>query len=83
MESNLLRRGVDDRSDRERYGTGEKGRPRRGVGRVIKRDQVFAHLAYESVEFISGLQDWRSAHPIATFAEIEVAVDRRLDQLRA
>jgi ribosomal protein S27AE len=30
-----------------------------------------------------GLQDWRAAHPRATFAELEAEVDQRLNQLRA
>ena len=34
-------------------------------------------------EVISGLRDWRAAHPHATFAEIEAAVDERLDRVRA
>ena len=46
-------------------------------------EPLFAHLAEESAAIISELQDWRSAHPTATFAEMEVAVDQRLDQLRA
>jgi ribosomal protein S27AE len=31
----------------------------------------------------SGLADWRAAHPKATLSEIEVALDERLDRLRA
>jgi ribosomal protein S27AE len=31
----------------------------------------------------SGLADWRAAHPKATFREIEVALDERLNQVRA
>jgi hypothetical protein len=30
-----------------------------------------------------GLADWRAAHPQATFAELEAAVDQRLNRLRA
>jgi YgiT-type zinc finger domain-containing protein len=34
-------------------------------------------------EVLSGMQDWRTAHPKATFAEIETAVDERLGRMRA
>jgi hypothetical protein len=36
-----------------------------------------------SEEVLSGMQDWRAAHPRATFAEIEAEVDERLNHLRA
>jgi YgiT-type zinc finger domain-containing protein len=36
-----------------------------------------------SEEVLTGMQDWRAAHPRATFAEIEAAVDERLNGLRA
>lgn len=36
-----------------------------------------------SAEVYSGLADWRAAHPRATFAEIEAAVEERLAGLRA
>jgi YgiT-type zinc finger domain-containing protein len=36
-----------------------------------------------SEEVYSGLADWRAAHPRATFAEIEAAVEERLAGLRA
>jgi hypothetical protein len=32
---------------------------------------------------ITGMEDWRSAHPQATFAEIEAEVETRLGQVRA
>ena len=32
---------------------------------------------------LTGMQDWRAAHPRATFAEMEAAVDERLNTLRA
>ncbi|HEX2300112.1 MAG TPA: hypothetical protein VHH34_16640 [Pseudonocardiaceae bacterium] len=38
------------------------------------------HALMEDV--ITGMEDWRTAHPAATFAEIEVAVELRLGQLR-
>ena len=34
-------------------------------------------------EVLSGMADWRAAHPKATFAEIEAAVDERLAGMRA
>jgi YgiT-type zinc finger domain-containing protein len=36
-----------------------------------------------SEEVYSGMADWRAAHPRATFAEIEAAVEERLAGLRA
>jgi YgiT-type zinc finger domain-containing protein len=36
-----------------------------------------------SEEVMSGLQEWRAAHPRATFAEIEAVVDERLNRMRA
>jgi YgiT-type zinc finger domain-containing protein len=36
-----------------------------------------------SEEVYSGMADWRAAHPRATLAEIEAAVDERLAGLRA
>lgn len=34
-------------------------------------------------EVAGGLREWRAAHPRATFREIEVALDARLDRARA
>lgn len=34
-------------------------------------------------EVLSGMREWRSAHPKASFAELEVAVEERLSRLRA
>jgi YgiT-type zinc finger domain-containing protein len=34
-------------------------------------------------DVLTGMQDWRSAHPQATFRELEAAVDERLDRVRA
>jgi hypothetical protein len=36
-----------------------------------------------SEEALSGVREWREAHPNATFQEIEQAVDERLNRLRA
>ena len=46
-------------------------------------DRIFAQLAQESAEIFSGIREWRAAHPTATFAEIQTAVDERLNQVRA
>ena len=34
-------------------------------------------------EVVTGVRDWRAAHPQATFREIEAAVDERVDRMRA
>ena len=34
-------------------------------------------------EVVTGMRDWRTAHPSATFADLEVAVEQRLGVLRA
>ena len=34
-------------------------------------------------EVVTGMADWRTAHPTATFAALEVAVEARLGALRA
>ncbi len=36
-----------------------------------------------SEEVLTGMQDWRAAHPRATFAEIEAEVETQLARLRA
>jgi hypothetical protein len=42
-----------------------------------------ATWAVQIEEVVTGLRDWRSAHPHATFTEIEAAIDDRLTALRA
>jgi YgiT-type zinc finger domain-containing protein len=37
----------------------------------------------EIMEVLTGMREWRAAHPHATFVEIEAAIDERLDGLRA
>jgi hypothetical protein len=49
----------------------------------METDRVFALLQQESEEILTGIRDWRAAHPKATFAEIQAVVDERLDRLRA
>ena len=34
-------------------------------------------------EVLTGMREWRTAHPQASFAEIEAAVDERLGRVRA
>jgi YgiT-type zinc finger domain-containing protein len=36
-----------------------------------------------SEEVITGMREWRIAHPKATFAQIEAALDERLNRMRA
>lgn len=48
----------------------------------METDRLFAQLQRESEEILTGMRDWRVAHPKATFAEIQTAVDERLDRLR-
>lgn len=50
---------------------------------TMDRDGVAADLRQAGDKFINELWAWRTAHPTATFAEIEVALAERLDQLRA
>jgi YgiT-type zinc finger domain-containing protein len=50
---------------------------------AMEIDQVFVQLQRESEEIMTGMREWRVAHPRATFAEIQEAVDERLDRLRA
>jgi len=45
--------------------------------------ELEARVQREVVEILSGLADWRAAHPRATFAELEAAVDERFDAARA
>lgn len=49
----------------------------------METDRIFTRLQHESEEIITGVREWRGAHPKATFAEIQAAVDERLDGLRA
>jgi ribosomal protein S27AE len=40
-------------------------------------------VARDIAEIVSGMKEWRLAHPRATFAEIEEAVDAKFDAARA
>lgn len=46
-------------------------------------EQVEARWRAMSEEVISGLTEWRAAHPQATLKEIETTLDERLARLRA
>jgi|SRR5579871_2551585 len=46
-------------------------------------DRVEAHWPALIEDVMTGMQDWRTAHPHATFREIEAAVNERLDRVRA
>jgi hypothetical protein len=45
-----------------------------------QREQQWRTL---SEDILTGLREWRAAHPRATFAEIEGAVEERLNTMRA
>jgi len=49
----------------------------------METEGIFTLLHHESEEIITGMRDWGTAHPKATFAQIEAAVDERLNRLRA
>ena len=42
-----------------------------------------AHWRALSEDVLSGMADWRTAHPRATFAEIEAELETQLARLRA
>ena len=52
-------------------------------GRAMIGEEWEARWRALSEEVLMGMRDWRAAHPRATFAEIEAAVDARLNGLRA
>jgi ribosomal protein L34E len=49
----------------------------------MDRTVIEQHWRTLSDEGISGMADWRAAHPRATLTEIELEIDQRLDRLRA
>lgn len=51
------------------------------MGRMV--DGIEARWHAESEAIISGMKEWRAAHPRATLTEIEVALDARLHGMRA
>ena len=53
------------------------------MGRPKRLDGIERRWAGDAESVWSGLADWRAAHPTATLSEIEVALDERLDRLRA
>src|SRR6266498_2194414 len=62
---------------------GEARDGRRTVARPKRLDGIEQRWAGDAESVWSGLADWRAAHPKATLNEIEVALDDRLDRLRA
>jgi ribosomal protein S27AE len=56
---------------------------RQGAGRRETRRRVGPGWAAQAEEAFLGLRGWRELHPRATLAEIEVELDRRLEQMRA
>lgn len=48
----------------------------------MSRDHTAQQWTISSLDVITGMQDWRSQHPIATLTEIEQALDARLAVLR-
>jgi ribosomal protein S27AE len=53
------------------------------MGRQKRLEGIEQRWAGDAESVWSGLSDWRAAHPQATLSEIEVALDERLDRLRA
>lgn len=49
----------------------------------MSRDTTRQQWTASSLDLIIGMEDWRTQHPIATFTEIEQALDGRLADLRA
>jgi YgiT-type zinc finger domain-containing protein len=50
---------------------------------TVAHDGLEAHWQELIEDVLTGMQDWRTAHPQASFAEIESAVDERLAGVRA
>jgi hypothetical protein len=48
----------------------------------MKKDRGETNWQTTSVEALSGIRAWREAHPNATVADMEAAVDERLGRLR-
>ena len=53
------------------------------MGRQKRLEGIEQRWAGDAESVWSGMADWRAAHPKATLSEIEVALDERLDRLRA
>lgn len=53
------------------------------MGRQKRLVGIEQRWAGDAESVWSGMADWRAAHPKATLSEIEVALDERLDRLRA
>ncbi len=49
----------------------------------MEREELGAGWGEVIAEAVTGLRDWRAAHPRVSFAEIEAAVEERLSRVRA
>jgi hypothetical protein len=54
-----------------------------GGKKEMERERLEEKWRELAEEVITGVRDWRAAHPKATFREIEEAVDARMDRMRA
>lgn len=50
---------------------------------MVALDELGARWGALINEIVTGMRDWRTAHPTATFQEIEVALDERWHRVRA
>ena len=49
----------------------------------MDQERFGAHWRARMEEVLIGIQEWRTAHPTATFAEIEATVEERMNWVRA
>jgi len=49
----------------------------------MNTDQIAQKWHTDSFELMTGMAEWRMQHPKATLREIEAALDRRLEYVRA
>ena len=56
---------------------------RYGGMKGMEREELEEKWVELAEEVVTGVRDWRAAHPKATFREIEAAVDERVDRMRA
>jgi hypothetical protein len=64
-----------------RYGVRRKEQA--GRGETMQWDEFGRQWQVLTEEVLTGMEDWRTAHPKATFLELEAAVDERLGRMRA
>jgi predicted RNA-binding Zn-ribbon protein involved in translation (DUF1610 family) len=53
------------------------------VGEIMKAEDLEKRWQQKSQEASQAIAQWRQNHPKATMAEIEMAIDQQLDQVRA